>query len=223
MENLIRRFGLVSQDPTDLSGHVLATLPWAEETRAPLARYRDEQPSAEDLSRVDLYQVTPAEMLRTPHLKIRALENELAHTLRHFFVSLEDNLDLENAKKVAYAAGLAHGKRRLSGFLRGQGLTGGPEAMAMWQDTAHASAGPKHTTALFAHYDHDVVEVVRTEDSFGTVGQQSRVIGTYFEGFIAGYKSIDPRLSHIDEFRRERADGKTDYVVRFWYQPNAKA
>jgi len=61
--------------------------------------------------------------------------------------------------------------------------------------------------------------VVRTEDSFGTIGQQSRVIGTYFEGLIAGYKSIDPRLSHIDEFRRERADGKTEYVVRFWYQP----
>ena len=64
MKNLIRCFGLVSQDPTDLSGHVLAPLPWAEETKAPLARYRDEQPSAEDLSRVDLYQVTPAEMLR---------------------------------------------------------------------------------------------------------------------------------------------------------------
>jgi hypothetical protein len=53
----------------------------------------------------------------------------------------------------ASTAGLAHGKRRLSTFLSGQGLSGGVESMAMWQDTAHASAGARHTTALFARYD----------------------------------------------------------------------
>jgi NAD(P)-dependent dehydrogenase (short-subunit alcohol dehydrogenase family) len=27
-----------------------------------------------------------------------------------------------------------------------------------------------------------------------------------------------PRLSHVDELWRERPDGKTEFVVRFWYR-----
>jgi hypothetical protein len=55
---------------------------------------------------------------------------------RNFLVSLEQTLDEESAGKVAYAAGLAHGQRRLGTFLSGQGLPGGVESMARWQDTA---------------------------------------------------------------------------------------
>lgn len=192
-------------------------LPWADATAEALARYREEQPAPEELKRVDAYQVTPAEMLDKPHLKVHAVENELAHMFRNFLVSLERTLDEEGACKVAYAAGLAHGKRRLGTFLSGQGLPGGVESMAMWQDTAHASAGPRHATALFARYDEEVIEVTRTEDSFGSVGQQSPVTMAYFDGFVDGYQSIDPQLSRVEELRRERPDGTTEYVTRFWY------
>ena len=215
----LHRYGLVSEDPSDTAGRALTTLPWAEEATAALARYRAEQPSPAELARVDAYQTTPTEMLGNPHLKVRAIENELAHMFRNFLVSLEQNLDAESARKVAYAAGLAHGKRRLGTFLSGQGLQSGAETMAMWQDTAHASAGARHTSALFARYDREVVEVVRTEDSFGSVGLQSTTTAAYFDGFIDGYKSIDPQLSHVDELRRKRPDGTTEFVARFWYLP----
>jgi hypothetical protein len=220
MDMPVRRFGLVTQDPSDVVTRQLATLPWADTTAKALARYREQQPTAEELGRVDAYQATPVEMLENPHLKVRAVENELAHMFRNFLVSLEQTLDEEDARKVAYAAGLAHGKRRLGTFLSGQGLPGGVESMAMWQDTAHASAGARHTTALFARYDDEVIEVTRTDDSFGSVGQQSPATVAYFDGFIDGYQSVDPQLSHVEELWRERPDGKTEFVVRFWYQPN---
>jgi hypothetical protein len=215
----VHRFGLVSQDPPDTAARQLTTLAWADATAEALARYREEQPAPEDLERVDAYQTTPVEMLENPHLKVRALENELAHMFRNFLVSLEQTLDADSARKVAYAAGLAHGKRRLGTFLRGQKLPGGVASMAMWQDTAHASAGARHTSALFARYDDEVIEVTRTEDSFGSVGQQSPATMAYFDGFIDGYQSVDPQLSRVDELWRERPDGKTEFVARFWYRP----
>lgn len=211
------RLGLVSEEPSSIEGRTMKTLPWAEEAGAALVRYREEQPSPADLERVDTYQTTPTEMLRNPHLKVRAIENELTHMFRNFVGTIAQILDAETAAKVAYAAGLAHGKRRLSTFFAGQGLTGGVEAMAKWQDSAHAAAGARHTTALFAHYDHEIIEVVRTEDSFGASDQQSPVVNSYFAGFIDGYKSIDPKLSHVEEFWRKRADGVTEFVARFHY------
>jgi hypothetical protein len=221
MEMPVRRFGLVSQDPSDTATRQLTTLPWADATTEAVARYRAEQPTAEELGRVDAYQTTPVEMLEHPHLKVRAIENELANMFRNFLVSLEETLDEEGARKVAYAAGLAHGKRRLGTFLSGQGLPGGVESMAMWQDTAHASAGALHTTALFARYDDEVIEVTRTEDSFGSAGQQSPATMAYFDGFIDGYQSVDPQLSHVQELWRERPDGETEFVARFWYRPKS--
>jgi hypothetical protein len=221
MEMAVRRFGLVTQDPSDVAARQLTTLPWAAGTAKALARYREQQPAAEELGRVDAYQATPAEMLENPHLKVRAIENELAHMFRNFLVSLEQALDQESARKVAYAAGLAHGKRRLGTFLSGQGLPGGVESMAKWQDTAHASAGARHTSALFARYDDEVVEVTRTEDSFGSAGQQSPTTIAYFDGFLDGYQSVDPQLSYVEELWRERPDGKTEFVTRFWYRPES--
>src|SRR2546421_4081151 len=145
----VHRLGLVTGDPPDSSERPLSTLPWAASAATALTDYRQQQPGAEDLARVDAYQTTPMEMLRNPHLKVRAIENELAHLLRTFITSLENTLDEDSACRVAYAAGLAHGTRRLRTFLQGQTLRGGPESMARWQDTAHASAGARHTSALF--------------------------------------------------------------------------
>ena len=213
----VHRLGLVTDDPPDFSERTLSTLPWADATARALEDYRRRQPDAEDLARADTYRTTPVEMLRNPHLKVRAIENELAHLLRTFLASLDDTLDEDSARQVAYAAGLAHGTRRLRTFLHGQALPGGPASMARWQDTAHASAGARHTSALFARYDHEMVEVTRTEDSFGSVGEQSPTTQAYFDGFVDGYKTVDPRLTHAEEFRRERPDGKTEFVVRFWY------
>jgi hypothetical protein len=58
------------------------------------------------------------------------------------------------------------------------------------------------------------IEVAGTEDSFGSVGQQSPATVAYLDG----YQSVDPQLSHVDELWRERPDGKTEFVVRFWYR-----
>jgi hypothetical protein len=92
-----------------------------------------------------------------------------------------------------------------------------PDFATRTLSTAHASAGARHTSALFARYDHEMVEVTRTEDSFGSVGEQSPTIQAYFDGFVDGYRTVDPRLTHAEEFRRERPDGTTEFVVRFWY------
>ena len=218
----VHRLGLIAFDPPTAGRKAMVALPWVDEAAAALARYRQQQPSAEDLARVDTYQTTPMEMLTDPHLKVRAIENELAHLLRTFIGSLENLLDEDSARRVAYAAGLAHGTRRLRTFLQGQALPGGPESMARWQDTAHASAGARHTSALFARYDQELVEVTRTEDSFGSVGQQSPTTQAYFDGFIDGYKAVDPRLSHAEEFCRTRPDGATEFVVRFRYGPQTQ-
>jgi hypothetical protein len=214
------RLGRLSQDPLDRTKRKLETLPWADETGAALARYREQQPGSQELARVAAYQTTPREFFDNPHLRVQALENELAHMFRTFLAALEQTLDSESACRVSYAAGLAHGKRRLSTFLRGQELPGGAKSMAMWQDTAHSSAGARHTTALFVRYDDELVEVVRTEDSFGSsTGKQSAVAMAYFDGFMDGYQAVDPRLSRVEELTRERPDGGVEFVHRFWYQP----
>lgn len=114
MEMPVHRFGLVTEDPLDVAARQLTTLPWADATTKVLERYRAEQPTAEELGRVDAYQSTPVEMLENPHLRVRALENELAHMFHNFLASLEQTLDEESARKVADAAGPAHGKWRTS-------------------------------------------------------------------------------------------------------------
>jgi hypothetical protein len=218
----LRRLGRVVHDPLDATRRDLKTLPWADGLKAPLSRYRAQQPTAQDLGRVDAYQVGPLEMLETPHVRVRALEGELAHMFATLMATLEATLDADSARKVAYAAGRTHGARRLGTFLAGQGLPGGPRTMAMWQDTAHASAGARHTSALFVHYDDELVEVVRTEDSFGAhTGEESATTMAFFDGFMDGYKVMDPLLSHVEELTRERSDGVVEFIHRFWYLPEA--
>lgn len=215
----MHRLGLVGPDAASTHRGDMMTLPWVDTTTAAVARYREQQPPPEDTARVAAYAMTPLEMFENPHLRVQALENELAHMFRNFLVNLEQTLDAESAKKVAYAAGLTHGKRRLSTFLNGQDLPGGAKSMAMWQDTAHSSAGMRHTSALFAQYNDEVVEVVRMEDSFGSTGAQSAATMAYFDGFIDGYKAVDPTLSHVEELSRQRPDGRTEFVHRFWFRP----
>lgn len=218
----LNRLGFIKSEQVDVAGQDLKALPWAETAGSALAHYVEAQPDAEDLARVDNYQVTPIEYLENPHLRVRSLENETAHMFRNFLTNLEQHLDERSACKVAYGAGLAHGKRRMGKFLAGQKLSGGPKTMAMLQDTGHASAGPRHATALFAHFNDRLVEVVRTEDSYGAhSGAESPVSIAFFDGFIDGYLETDPQLSRIEEFRRERADGRVEFVHRFWYAPGA--
>jgi hypothetical protein len=183
-----------------------------------LAKYRKSQPSSEDLAKVDKYQKTPIEFLENPYLRTRMLENELAQMLRTWMTAVEQTVDAEAALKVCYAAGKAHGMRRLGTFLAGRGSKGGVEAMAAWQDTSHSSAGTRHASALFVHHDSELVEVVRTEDSFGMhTGEEPPNVRAFFDGFMDGYQVVDPALSYVEELVRERADGTMEFVHRFWY------
>jgi hypothetical protein len=43
------------------------------------------------------------------------------------------------------------------------------------------------------------------------------------DGFIDGYKSVDPHLSSVEELRRERPDGTMEFVARFCYLPENSA
>ncbi|PZU09080.1 hypothetical protein [Sphingomonas sp.] len=216
----LTRLGHVAYTATDAATAGFKTLPWVDEVVGALQSYRDQQPSAEDLARVDNYQVTPLEYFKNPHLRVRALENEAGHMFRNMIAQMDEHLDEEMARTVAYAAGLAHGKRRMSSFMNGQKLDGGPEAMAKMQDTGHSAAGPRHTTALFAHYNDQLVEVARTEDSYGAhTGKESPATSAFFDGFIDGYMATDPKLVRIEELHRDRPDGRTEFVHRFWYAP----
>ena len=215
----LHRLGRVTQDPVDTSKRPMKTLPWAQEGSGALARYRDEQPSAGDIARARTYAMSPVEFLHNPHFRVRTLEDELGHMFRTWLTAVETTTDLETARKIAYAAGLAHGTRRLGTFIQDLGLPGGTATMAMRQDTAHAASGVRHTSALWAKYDDELVEVVRTEDSFGAhTGEESRTQVAFFDGFIDGYMAADPSLIRVEELTRERADGRVEFVHRFWYR-----
>lgn len=212
----LRRLGRVARDPLDTATRNMKHLPWADFQA--LERYRSSQPSAADLAMVDRYQKTPKEFLESPFLRTRMLENELAKMLRTWMTAVEQTVDADTALKVCYSAGKAHGIRRLGTFYAGLGSAGGVEAMAAWQDTSHSSAGARHASALFVRYDAELVEVVRTEDSFGMhTGDEPPNVRAFFDGFMDGYQVVDPALSYVEELVRERPDGTTEFVHRFWY------
>jgi hypothetical protein len=214
------RLGRVTHNPSQTSHKDLKYLPWSQSGKEALSKYRAQQPSPEQLAKVDAYALSPLEYLESPHLRVRSLENELAHMYRTWLQAVEQTLDPDTARKVAYAAGLIHGTRRLGTFRKALTLPGGTETMAMWQDTAHASAGSKHTSALWVRYNEELVEVVRTEDSFAAHSgkEESEAQKAFFDGFIDGYKAADPSLSRVEEITRERVDGRVEYVHRFWYE-----
>lgn len=216
------RLGRVQQDSADARARDLKTLPWADGAQAAVERYRRAQPTAADLARVDNYEVPAQEYFENVHLRVRALENASGFMFRNFISTLEGQLAEEDACKVAYAAGLSHGTHRMGKFMEGHKEPGGPRSMAMLQDFGHSSAGPRHATALFARYDDELVEVARTEDSYGAhTGTESEVTKAFFDGFADGYMATDPGLSRVEELTRERPDGKTEFVHRFWYSPQA--
>ena len=210
------RHGRVKADPVDTAKRQMKTLPWADKTA--LAKYREAQPSAADLALVDRFQKTPLDFLGNPYLRIRMLENELAQWPRTWIAAAEQTVDAATAVKIAYAAGFAHGKRRFGTFLKGRGSSGGVEAMVAWQDTSHSSAGSRHASALFARYDDELVEVVRTEDSFGMhTGDEPAGAKAFVDGLIDGYHAVDPTLTRVEELVRERANGGLEFVHRFWF------
>ena len=215
----LTRRGWVDDPDAELGARDWRTLPWVADTEAALERDRGRHPSADDLRRIDAYRVAPAEYLDNPHFRMRMLESELAHMLRTWLGALTEVLDEETACKVAHAVGMTHGKRRLGTFLKGQGLPGGAESMAMWQDTAHAGAGVKHTSALFARYDDELVEVRRTEDSFGShEGKPPPASDAFFDGFVDGYMTTDPKLASVEELKRRLPDGGVEFIHRFRYR-----
>lgn len=216
----LRRLGHVRHDPLDTSKRDLKTLPWAEAARVALQRYRAEEPSDEDLERVASCRVTPLEYLENPHLRDWALGNEVVWMFGNLLTTIERTLDAESARALAYAAGVTHGQRWLGTFLSSNGLSGGTKAMAMWNDTGHASAGPRTMAALFARYDDELVEVVRTGEAFNIhTAKDSPVAMAFFDGVADGYKAADPALSYVEELVRERSDGIAEIVHRYWYLP----
>lgn len=217
-EKVSRKLGRVGKDPLDKSKRNMKSLPWREEMEPAYEAYKAEQPSQEEIEKVRDYAIAPIEIFKNPHLRVKSVELELAHLYRAAIGAIIDLLDEDTACKVAYEFGKRHGARRLSTFYKGHNLSGGVEAMAMWQDYAHATVGPMHTSALFADYDHEMVEVSRTENSFGSaVGVTSPVEVAFASGFSQGYKSVDPSLSYIEELIFDRPDGTVEYVHRFWF------
>jgi len=50
-------------------------------------------------------------------------------------------------------------------------------------------------------------------------GHEPPNVTAFFDGMMDGYKKADPLLSHVEEMVRERLDGTTEFVHRFWYLP----
>jgi hypothetical protein len=214
----LRRLGLVDAETSATGQKDLKFLPWKDEMSVALDSNVRQQPSAEDLARVENYQVSPLEYLQNPHMRIKALESEMALMFGTWMKAIGELLEEEIACKVAYTVGLNHGRRRLTTFREGQGLPPGPKTMAMWQDTGHSSAGMKHTSALFAAYNENLVEIARTEDSFGAhTGEEQATMKAFFDGFIDGYQAADPDLKAVQELTRRLPDGRLEFVHRFWY------
>jgi hypothetical protein len=112
-------------------------------------------------------------------------------------------LGREKALALAETYGKEAGKIGYGSFLRGHNLTGGPRAMAMYQDLAHARRGYQHASALFAQYDDHEVRVTRTNCQYfskerGTPDAYTEAIE---RGMCAGYIEIDPSLERIDNPR----------------------
>lgn len=218
----LTRLGHVEYNGADEAAAGFKALPWVDELTVALLAYREAQPTADDLARVNKYEVSPLEYFQNPHMSVRMLENEAGHMFRNMIAQMDEHLDKETARKVAYEAGLAYGKRRMSSFMNGQKFDAGPEAMARMQDTGHSAAGPRHATALFAHYNDQLVEVMRTEDSYGAyTGQESLATTAFFDGVVDGYMAIDPKLTRVEELHRGRPDGRVEFVHRFWYTRQA--
>jgi hypothetical protein len=214
----LRRLGLVTDEESSTGQENMEFLPWKDTLEEKLTLYLDQQPSKDDLARVEAYQVAPMDFFDNPHLRIKSLESEMAHMFKAWMGAVESVLDEESACKVAYAVGRTHGKRRLTTFRNGQGLPPGSKTMAMWQDTGHSCAGTKHTSALFARYNDNVVEISRTEDSFGAhTGKDPEAMKAFFDGFIDGYQDADPELRSVEELTRKLPDGRLEFVHRFWY------
>lgn len=204
------------QDPLDTSKRNMKRLPWADD--AALQRFREHLPSPEVLEAIDTFRATPIEFLEHPYYRVRVLENELGHALKTWMGAIEATVDASTAKQIAYRAGVSHGSRRLRTFYEGSGKAGGVEAMAQWQDTSHSSAGPRHASALFTRYDDELIEVVRTEDSFHMHNDvEPPLARAFIDGLIDGYHQVDPGLVKVEELVRERPDGGLEFVHRFWY------
>jgi len=215
----LNRLGLVSGTQSSTGYDDLVYVEWKDAIAERFASYLEQQPSAEDLARVEAYQVSPTEFFENPHLRIKALESEGAHMFKAWMSAIGEVLDEATACKVAYTVGRTHGKRRLTTFRQGQGLPPGSKTMAMWQDTGHSSAGTKHMSALFAIYNDKVVEISRTEDSFGAhTGKEPEAMKAFFDGFIDGYQDADPDLRFVEELTRKLPDGRLEFVHRFWYE-----
>jgi hypothetical protein len=214
----LRRLGLVDAGQAATGQTDLEFLPWKGAMSDALARYVEQQPSAEDLARVGACQVSPLEYLENPHLTIKALESEKTLMFLDCMKAIGELLDEETACKVAYKVGLNYGKRRLTTFREGQGLPPGSKTMAMYQDTGHASAGMKQTSALFAKFNDSLVEISRTEDPFDAhTGEEKATMKAFFDGFIDGYMEADPALRSVEELMRTLSDGRLEFVHRFWY------
>ncbi|HEX7781745.1 MAG TPA: hypothetical protein VF509_02955 [Sphingobium sp.] len=214
----LRRLGLVDAGQAVTGQTDLEFLPWKDATSAALARYAEQQPSAQDLARVDANQVSPLEYLENPHLTIKSIEREKTLMFGDWMKAIGEALDEETACKVAYQAGLNYGKRRLTTFREGQGLPPGSKTMAMYQDAGHASAGMKQTSALFAKFNDNLVEISRTEDPFDAhTREEQATMKAFFDGFIAGYMEADSALRSVEELMRTLPDGRIEFVHRFWY------
>lgn len=214
----LMRLGRVADDDPSNTRN-LKPLAWADDVEQALEQYLREQPSAEDLNKVEAYEFDPLAYFERPQLRVKSLESQLGHMFRTWLQAVESTLSEEDACKVAYAAGISHGSRRMATFRARKGLPSGTEMMAMFQDTAHASAGAKHTSALFARYNDELVEISRVEDSFGAHGgEETPAFKAFFDGFIDGYQQADPDLSSVEELTRELPNGQIEFVHRFWYR-----
>ena len=164
------------------------------------SRYPGTNLSEDDKKRMAAWQIGVEELVNRPELIVYNVSDAIRSILAHVFTTAEQMLGRDKALAVAEAYGKEAGKLGYGSFLRGNNLKGGPQAMAMYQDLAHARRGYQHASALFAEYDDRTVRVTRTNCQYFSKERGTRDVYTEAieRGMLAGYIEIDPSLERID-------------------------
>ena len=167
------------------------------------ARYPGTNLSEDDKKRMAAWQIGVEELVNRPELIVYNISDAIRSLLALVFQTAEQMLGREKAVALAEAYGKEAGKIGYGSFLRGNNLKGGPEALALYQDLAHARRGYQHASALFADYDDRSVRVTRTNCQYHSKERGTRDIYTEAleRGMYTGYMEIDPSLERVDNPR----------------------
>jgi hypothetical protein len=133
---------------------------------------------------------------------VYALSRQVEKNFQTFYSLAEEVVGEQRALEIAEAIGSRYGGTGYATWLASHGYEGAgtPQTMARYQDLVHAIRGPKHTAALFAHYDDERCVVRRNACIYfdDDVPDNGKYTGAFERGCFAGYKRADENIVDIE-------------------------